>query len=213
MVGKRSSSRFIHHPLEIKPWFQRVPSVSEARPARCPACKVAGHPHGGKLMLHGHGLRPRQIWGPLFPGGPPRETEILVRRFRCRRCGAVCSVGPLGVIPGYLFSAPAIAWALCLYGMARRSAARVRRRVSPWSRHVGHSAAGCWHSLKRWAQAVKDRKLFPSVRRFPEDFSPRQVAERTAATFIAACPPFDRELPEDHRAWHGAAQPGRAIIM
>jgi hypothetical protein len=113
---------------------------------------------------------------------------------------------------GWFFSAPAIAWALALYGLARVAAAEVRRRVSPWS-IVGATSAATWPSLRRWVRAVRSGRIFAVVRRSPAGWKPQQVAERAATTLAAMAMPTDRGLPLDHQVWHGAAQLGRAIAM
>lgn len=137
---------------------------------------------------------------------------VQLRRYRCRRCQAVITVGPLGLMRGWLFTAPAIAWAMALYGLARVAAAEVRQRVSPWS-IVGATSAGTWASLKRWIRAVREGRLFAAVRRCPANWSPRQVAARVAAAIAAMALPADGDQYLDHHAWHGAAQLGRAIAM
>jgi hypothetical protein len=163
-------------------------------------------------MLHGHGWRERQVRGPAGPGQHPVERNVLVRRYRCLACGAVIVVGPGELLPGWLFSAPAIAWALWLFGVARQSAARVRSQVSPWST-IGATAATGWATLRRWARAVRDRRLFALVRRCPPEWSARQVAARAASTLAALAAPADRALSQDHQVWHGALSVGRAITM
>ena len=137
---------------------------------------------------------------------------LQLRRYRCRSCFAIVTVGPLGLMRGWLFSAPAIAWALALYGLGSVSAAEVRRRVSPWS-IIGATSAATWASLKRWIRAVRAGRLFAAVRRCPACWRPRQVAERAATTLAALAIPSDRDPPLDHQVWHGAAQIGRAIAM
>jgi len=136
----------------------------------------------------------------------------LVRRYRCLGCGAVIVVGPSGLVPGWLFSGPAIAWAFWLFGIARHSAAEVRRRVSPWST-VGATAAAGWTTLRRWARAVREGRLLAPVRRCPDTWSLRQVAGRAASTVAAFAAPADRGLLEDHQVWRGAVHLGRAIAM
>jgi hypothetical protein len=163
-------------------------------------------------MLHGHGRRERQVRGPTGPGERPVERSVLVRRYRCLGCGAVIVVGPSDMVPRWLFSGPAIAWALWLFGVAKQSAARVRSQVSPWST-VGAAAAAGWATLRRWARAVRDRRLFALVRRCPPEWSARQVAARAATTLCALAAPADRGLPHDHQVWHGALSVGRAIAM
>ena len=163
-------------------------------------------------MLHGHGVRERQVRGPAGPDEPSTERLILLRRYLCLACGAVVVVGPSDLVPGWLFSGPAIAWALWLFGVAKRSAAEVRRRVSPWAT-VGATAAAGWATLRRWARAVRDRALFAVVRRCPAEWSLRQVAARAATTIAALALPADRTLPHDHQVWRGALHLGRAIAM
>jgi hypothetical protein len=163
-------------------------------------------------MLHGHGLRERQVRGPACPGEPPEEQTVLLRRYLCLQCRAVIVVGPLGLLPGWIYSGPAIAWALWLFGVATQAAAKVRSQVSPWS-VVGATAAAGWATLRRWARAVRGRRLFAQVRPCPAEWSARQVAGRAATTAAALALPSDRGLPQDHQAWRGALSLGRAIAM
>ena len=163
-------------------------------------------------MLHGHGLRERQVRGPAGPGQQPIERSVLLRRYLCLGCGAVIVVGPRELVPGWLFSGPAIAWALWLFGVAKQSAAKVRSQVSPWAQ-VGATAAAGWATLVRWARAVRDRQLFALVRRCPVEWRPRQVAARAATTVAALAAPGDRTLPQGHQVWRGALNVGRAIAM
>jgi hypothetical protein len=137
---------------------------------------------------------------------------VRLRRYRCLACGAVVSVGPSELVPRWLFSAPAIGWALWLFGVAKQSAAKVRSQVSPWST-VGATAAAGWVTLRRWASAVRDRRLFALVRRCPAKWSARKVAERAATTLAALAAPADRALPQSHQVWNGALRAGRAIAM
>jgi hypothetical protein len=124
----------------------------------------------------------------------------------------VISVGPRGLLAGWLFSAAAMAWALWLFGVARQSAAEVRRRVSPWST-VGATAAAGWVTLRRWARAVRRGRLFGQVRRCPASWTLRQVAARAGSTLIALAAPADRELEAEDQVWRGALNLGRAIAM
>ena len=88
------------------------------------------------------------------------------------------------MMPGWIYSAPAIGWALALFGLVRLSAAKVRRLVSPWSA-VGACAAAGWASLKRWARAVTDRRLYTFVRPSPPGWTPQQVAGRVGESLAA----------------------------
>lgn len=161
------------------------PSVSAARPGRCPCCGVAAAPLGGRVQLHGHGTRSRQVRGPLQPCGEPEEVEIQARRYLCRQCGAVVQVVPRGVLRYRLFSASAIGLALALWALSRLAAAEVRRRVSPW-RKLGATAASGWASLRRWVRQAD--QLFDGVRPSPKDWTARHRAERIATTLATRAP-------------------------
>ncbi len=58
-----------------------MPSVQEARPGQCPHCEVASRPVGGPLNLHGHGVRDRQLRGPL----DPQLLSLSLRRYLDKR--------------------------------------------------------------------------------------------------------------------------------
>lgn len=173
------------------------------RPGRCPVCEAPSRPVGGNLGLHGHGRRERDQWGPAEFGGVPAVIGILARRYRCLGCGAVIVVVPRGVLGRRLYSAGAIAIALALWGASAMSAAEVRSRVSP-HRIVGPTAAFGWASLRRWARAVREHRLFPIVRALPGRASLRQVAAR-AATTLAAFAPGMNGAPIESAAALGAA--------
>src|SRR5687768_17558971 len=110
MQADRSSARIIYSDQDLKRWIDGVPSAEAARPARCPACSAPSRPVGAAVVLVGHGLRDRQVRGPLEPAGPPTEITIQVRRYRCRACRAIVVVVPRGVAHARLFSLCAIAW-------------------------------------------------------------------------------------------------------
>ncbi len=75
---------------------------------------------------------------------------MVVRRYRCRGCGAVCQVVPTGVHAGHRYLWSAVVLALTLWSVRRLPASEVRRRISPYSR-VGFAVTG-WASLRRWAR-------------------------------------------------------------
>ena len=177
-----------HAHISLKSWLQSVPTVEEVRPKHCPRCGAAGHRPGLPRQLHGHGLRERQIRGPLAPDGKPEVIGISVRRYRCSRCGSTCTVVPRDIITGRLYSRSAIGLAMLLYGVESRSQAEVRSQLSPW-RDVGAGANHRWATLNRWLRAIRDRRLLPFVRRIPADFSARAAAERVATTMAAMAPP------------------------
>jgi len=201
----RSNSSIVRCAIDVKAWLARVPSVDEVRPGQCPRCAAASRPLGRALQIWGHGLRERQQRGPLEPLGEPIEVTIRVRRYVCRLCTAVIVVVPLGVIGGRLFSAAAMGLALVLFGVAGLPLAEVRRRVSPWQ-HVGTSAQGSWLGLRRWVRAIRERRLFGSVRRSPASFTARQVAERAAMTLAALAPPSLADGAVEHRVFAGAVR-------
>jgi hypothetical protein len=153
--------------------------------------------------LHGHGLRMRQILGPVEPLGAPVILEVPCRRYLCLSCDAVVLVVPSAMLPGRRYSASAIAQALALFGLEGQSPAKIRRRTSP-DKIVGATASAGWASMHRWCDEVRDGRLFPEARACPEAFTRRQVAER-AATAIGsrAPPPVDASLTV--RAFIGAA--------
>ena len=88
------------------------------------------------------------------------------------------TVVPREVTAQMLFSAPAIALALALYGLLGQSAREVRAVVSPW-REVGTPAGG-WKTLRRWIARVP--VLWRCIRAAPAGASTRARAERAATT-------------------------------
>jgi hypothetical protein len=199
----RSKTSFIPSTLSVKAWREGMPSVGAARPSHCPGCGFPSRVAGERLGLHGHGVRSRQQRGPISPWMDPEVTEVTVRRYRCTRCGGVCTTGPGEVLPRHLYSGPAIAWALALVGLQGARASAVRRLVSPW-RRVGASAAGRWRSLGRWQRAVIDGRLFSGVTTVI-GLNPHCVAERIATVIAAQAPPSASQMPHHDRAFFGAA--------
>jgi len=109
---------------------------------------------------------------------------LRVRRYRCLRCRAVCTVVPRGVVRRRHFGAGAIGWALFLYGHEHLTAHVVRDRVGG----IGSRSAGHWVTLRRWLRAVAHGALFV-VRPSPVAFTVRQAAERAAMTLASFAPP------------------------
>jgi hypothetical protein len=201
----RSNTTIVRSAIDVKSWLERPPSVDEVRPGQCPKCAAASRPVGRGLQIWGHGLRDRQQRGPLEPLGDPVEITIRVRRYVCRLCTAVLVVVPLGVIAGRLFCAAAIGLAVALFGVAKLPMGEVRRRVSPWQ-HVGTSAEGSWLSLRRWVHAIRERRLFVSVRPAPSRFTAREIAARAAQTLAALAPPSLAAVAIEHRVFAGAVR-------
>lgn len=173
--------------MGVKSWAVGVPSVEAVRPARCPGCGAASRPVGDALGLHGHGLRQRQVLGPLEWGDAAQVRVVPVRRFRCTACGATCTVCPREVLTRRLYAATAIALALALFGLLSLPVARVRAQVSPWQ-VVGPGSVGRWCALAAWVRALPAGGLFGALPPCPEDWSPRRVAARVAAALAARAP-------------------------
>ncbi len=159
---------------------------------------------GGKIMLHGHGSKERQQRGPPTADGEPVVSTLKVRCYHCQRCGAVIRSAPKTVCYRRLYSAPAIGFALALWGLMRLSVAEVRARISPW-KILGASAPQRWQTLRRWAQAVRAQTLFACVRKCPEHFTLKQIAERAAATLASLSQRAESALDLAAQAFSGAA--------
>jgi hypothetical protein len=149
-------------------------------------------------MMHGHGMRERQLRGPPEPGAEPQLFALLLRRFLCVACGAVLTVAPKAVLPKRLFTAGAIALALALWAVEGESSPVVRAKISPL-KAVGDAAARSWLTLRRWTRRA--RSFFDAVRPWPDGWPPRRAAERVATT-LASLSPEAGPLPA--RAFAGA---------
>lgn len=202
MKRSRSSQRLVHADCDFNTWRREVPPVARVRPARCPCCGGASREPGRALKLHGHGLRERQLRGPVERWGRPRIVVISVRRYRCQRCAAVITVAPRGVPARRLFSLPAIALALWLYGAQRQPPAAVRGAVSPW--WAGATAARSWEQLRRWIGAVRAGRLLGGLPAAAGE-GPREVATR-ATMALRGLASIGEGAPkeEGHQVWHAA---------
>lgn len=145
-------------------------------------------------MLHGHGRRERQQRGPAHPHADPAVTGVWLRRYQCQSCKAICAVGPADIAPRYLYSGPAIAWAIALFGLARMSMTKVRRCVAVWQR-IGAAAHGRWSTLHRWLRDVTVARLFAGTPHITACFGLRRLAEALAACIAAQAPPGYEALP------------------
>jgi hypothetical protein len=204
MSQNRSGSSVIQSSIDIKSWQQRRPTVAEARPAACPDCEAASSPVGGRIQIHGHGLRERQVCGPPDPDEAAAAVVLAGRRYRCVCCGAILLVVPREVLPRRHYSAAAIGFALALWGLVRATALAVRRRVSP-AKEVGFNAMTGWVTLRRWAKAVRQRDLLPSSLSAGPSATLRDVAALAATALAARADPTTRHLSMAHRAFFGAA--------
>lgn len=175
-----STPRIIYNALDVKGWLTRPPSAAEARPGQCPECQGASRPVGGALGLHGHGVRERQLRGPLAADGEPTTAVVVCRRYRCTRCRAILLVVPRGVAPRRQYSQAAISMALALWGLMAMPAATVRERVCAW-RVRGPSSTG-WSTLRRWAQAARGAA----------EMTLRAIAGRAAQIAVGRAPRSER---------------------
>jgi hypothetical protein len=205
MKKDRSASSVVQSSLDIKQWTQRLPTVEEARPGRCPHCGAASHPSGGCIQLHGHGTRERQVAGPGAPDAAPETITIIGRRYHCVPCGAVIIVVPHEIRGRRVYSVAAIALALALWGLVQATAAAVRAKVCP-AKTVGLAAASGWATLRRWARDVAHGRLFGSTPKPASPMALRRIAAIAAAALAASAEPATtRDQPIEHRAFLGAA--------
>lgn len=137
-------------------------AIDRVRPRGCGGCRsVAGA--GPDLLFHGHGVRMVMM---VLPGkhwqGRAQIVWVAVRRFRCKRCGAVVAVYPPGVLPRHLYSLLSIvaAW---WHGVGPPlgeglddEAVYARQGVDRWpAGPEGHrTGRRRWRSLARWAAKI-----------------------------------------------------------
>lgn len=158
-----------------------MPSCASSRPGCCPGCGAAGAPVGARLVIVGHGLVRRQLRGPLEPGGAPQQLDIVLRRYRCRRCDAVLMVGPRGLVPRRWYGAGAMACAIAAY--ARGATSSAARAATAPAAHTGASSIERWITLGRWLDAAERGDLFAlrGLERMPR----RVVAEQVTLALAA----------------------------
>lgn len=190
----RSTPRILHHALDVKGWIAAQPSVAAARPGACAACGAPSQPTGGRLGIHGHGLRDRQICGPTEAEGRPRWIVISCRRYRCVHCEAVLTVVPRGIAPRRHYGHAAIAMALALWAIAGRPSGEVRGLVC--ARRIRLDPARRWPTLIRWARAAALTR--PPTGR-------REAAARVAQIAIGRAPPALRRAPRWAQAFAGGS--------
>lgn len=186
----------IHEELDVNSWADLDPDVDVARPSHCVGCGRAAHA-GGRLRLHGHGRRARDLWGPVAVGGVPEMRTLLLRRYRCVDCRAVCTVLPRGVVRRFQYAATAIASALLLWATWLWTAALTRAAISP-HRKIGVCEPERWRSLTRWSRRAAELFRLPGA---VHGATAREAARRVVHVLIARGPPG---LDEHHRAVVGA---------
>lgn len=129
----------------------------------------------------GHGVRARQVLGPLELGLAPTSAVIAVRRYRCRACTVVCAVVPRGVLHGRWYGAVAIALALGLMVLEGKSTPAIHKEVSPYQ-GAEVSARRGWAQLSRWSRCAA--RLFAVPRPVRDD-----VAEVLSQLSSMCAPP------------------------
>ncbi len=204
MQEEQGRREIVRSTIAVKNWLLEMPSAAAVRPTCCPACKSASTPVGGRIVVQGHGKRQRQAWGPSSPRTPPEIQVLMIRRYHCVACGAVTTVAPSETLTKRLYTAPAIAWALALFGLMAAAPTAIREMVSPL-RLWGATSAARWQTLVRWAAAAGEGRLFPTVHAMPGEWPARMVAARVAAMLSACTLPSPEPPPLDVQAFHGAA--------
>ena len=203
MSETQGSREIVRSTIAVKYWLLELPSVAAVRPACCPVCKAASTPIGGRIVMQGHGKRQRQAWGPALPRTSPEIQVLMIRRYHCIACGAVTTVAPSETLTKRLYTAPAVGWALALFGLLMAPRA-IRDLVSPL-RIWGTTSAARWQTLLRWAGAAAAGRRVWTVGVIPAGWPARTVAARVAATLSACTLPSPEPPPLDVQAFHGAA--------
>lgn len=159
-------------------------------------CGAASRPSGGGLGLHGHGLRDRQVRGPLTAEDPSTWVVIACRRYECTTCGAILTVVPRGIAPRRHYGYAAIAMAFALWAIMHEPVAEVRRRVC--SSRISHDAPTRWPTLARWARSARDA--------FGDASMTLEIAAARAAQIAIGCArPHLRHEPRWAQAFAGGS--------
>jgi hypothetical protein len=179
-----SGCHVVHSDIVVKFWMREVPSVERVRPSCCARCGVGSRPVGGCLQVVGHGLRDRQIRGCIDADHGAACITIRVRRYRCRACGAVMTVVPLGVAARRHFGAGTLGLAVALFGHGCQ-ARQIRERLGG----LGAPEVHGWVSLRRWTAALVRGALLARLGPLPL-MGPRARSAR-AATIMATYAPLN----------------------
>lgn len=171
----------------VERWLLQMPTVEEARPATCPLCGTPSRPVGSGLGLYGHGVRSRQVWGPLSPEAEPEIHDVPVRRYQCQSCGQTITVAPEAMARRYLYMVTTIVAALWRWGQRREPARRVRQQLCPL-RVQGAARPGRWASLFRWTVQCERfcPQVAPSLRRAVDTAAPVREQAAQVSMVLAA---------------------------
>lgn len=159
-------------------------------------CDAPSRPAGGKLGLHGHGFRDRQVCGPPDVDSMPTWVVIACRRYLCTSCESILTVVPRGVAPRRHYGHAAIAMALTLWAIAGESEAEIRRRIC--ARQISVESPARWPTLARWARAARDALGATSL-------SLKDAAARAAQIAIGRAPPDLRRASRWAQAFAGGS--------
>jgi hypothetical protein len=195
------TSQFVEFDLDVNFWTKWIPDVPAARPPRCPRCRAPGVRSDGRVLLHGHGLRRRRLRGPAWIGGEALEREVLVRRYACKCCRAVITVGPRGLLSGRRYTAMAVALALWRWAVCQLTDPQVRAALCSVA-DEGLSRPERWTTLRRWARAARDGRLWSGLA-MAASWTLRQTAERVARWVWARGDP--RATTDEGRVFDAAA--------
>lgn len=168
----------------VNNWIASHPQVGGVRPVRCPHCG-RGCSRAGQLGMHGHGSRERAVIIDGEDGGKPVEAEVMVRRYLCRDCGRVCTVGPRHVLTRRRNDRVRIAVVLVLWAAGNRPLSGLREEYSPRAIR-GASDQRDWPMVRRW---VREAVRIFGQRCTGRDGPVRSVAKRIAVWILAHEPP------------------------
>ena len=187
--------------IEVNSWMKKLPAARVVRPGTCPICGAPGVDREGRVVLHGHGVRARARWGPVVPDASPEKGRLWQRRYECQRCESVIVVRPRGTVRNRRYSGAAIVLALWVWAGERMDDAEVRRQVCVHPQS-GNSRPERWTTLRRWAKAAQEGKLWRRVVGSSE-WTLRECAERAARVIGSLTDP--KITDPRGRAFGGAA--------
>ena len=170
----------IESDLDVNKWMSNLPSVSSVRPPKCLGCS-RGRARDGLLGMYGHGVRVRD----LVVGEKSEAVEISLRRYRCRDCQRVVTVGPRCVVARRVYDRTRIAVVLVLWAMGGEPLRSLRATYS-WQNQCGMSDEHEWPMVRRWAR--EGQRIFGE--RCPAgEGSVRSIARRIAQWILSHAPP------------------------
>lgn len=101
------------------------------------------------------------VLGQLDISERPGVHELVLRRYRCRGCGAVLTVGPWDLLPGMLYSLVTVVVALAQWGLGCKTAS-VRAQLGAFA-VIGVAGRQSWRSLRRWAHRAAEGLVLSQV--------------------------------------------------